>query len=260
MSKPLSTGLCLAAVAAAGAIIFPSCTKTAPAPATTVIVQAPAAPTAATANKEETAVTIDEANEEAESAAPTRKSKPEPTERDVEDAAPARKAAKKSTNKLMYYYDRLPAKHFTMFQNGNRRALLKRKGAIVDYAHNFIEIPGSADPKDGDLESLQITLFPNGNEPWCAVSRIVYSYGKTPSALDFYYDSSDGGALRKTADGFFPYKLGKVDGMHENAYLPRKGLDIQIMLGGESAVEYNDPTFRYNRNFRVGEPAFVRNY
>ena len=78
----------------------------------------------------------------------------------------------------MNHYARCPTKRFVMFQNGNRRALLQRKGAISDYQRNFIEISGSADERDGDLHLFQIMLFLNGDEPWCAVVALCGRWEK----------------------------------------------------------------------------------
>ena len=253
MQTQISTGLSFVAVTFAGSLLLSACSKSQPAPATTVIVQAPAAPAAKSeADKDD----IADLRTSDDSDAPKSAAKAKPIERDREDAAPAKKSSsRQSKSQLMDFYDRLPAKHFTMFQNGNRRALLKRKGVIIDYKRNYIEIPGSADSRDGDLESLQITLFPNGDEPWCAVSRVVYATGQTPGALDFYYGSSDDGGLRTAAEGFFPYKLEKYKGEYESAFLPRKGLDIVIGMVGDA--EYRVSKYHYNRDFRVGEPAFT---
>ena len=175
----------------------------------------------------------------------------------VSKPAPKAVTASAEKSQLLDFYDRLPAKHFAMFQNGDRRALLKRKGVTIDYKHRFIEIPGSADARDGDLRALQMTLFPNGKEPWCAVSRIVWPQDKTPGTLDFYYDSAEG--LRKVAEGFFPYDLEKSDMGFRSAWLPRRGLNIIVSI-------VDDPMsgniYHYNRDFRVGQAAFypVDNY
>jgi hypothetical protein len=167
-------------------------------------------------------------------------------------AAPAR--APEGT--LLGYYDRIPGKHFAGFGGVNRRSLLQRKGAIVDYKRNFIEIPGSASPKDGDLRALQITLFPNGKEPWIAVSRIVWDQGRTPGTLNFYYGHNDAGGLREASSNFFPYRLKKIDGAYESAYLPRVGLEIVLTHG--PGLHLTGPTFKYNPKFKVGQPAFIR--
>ena len=235
MQKEISTGLSIVTVIIAGSFVLPSCSKTQPTPATTVIVQAPAA-------------TESKGDSDKDKAAA------EPTNRDVEDPPPSRKPAKKYKSQLLDFYDRLPAKHFAAFGGVNRRSLLNRKGAIVDYKHNFIEIPGSIDASDGDLRKLQITLFPNGDEPWCAVSRIVWPQDDTPGALDFYYGSSDSGSLRKVSEDFFPYPLQKNDMGYRSAWLPRRGLNIIVSTESEP---HTGETYHYNRNFRVGEPAFT---
>ena len=239
----------VAAVTIASALLVPSCASRQPASNTTINVQVPA-PDAATAS--------DKAKGDETEIADLR------TSDDVDakkTAAKTDQPAKKSSSRkpksqLMDFYDRLPAKHFAAFGGVNRRSLLNRKGAIVDYKHNFIEIPGSADERDGDLRRLQITLFPNGDEPWCAVSRIVWPNGQTPGALDFYYGESDGFDRhpRTAAAGFFPYKLRKTDIGYESAWLPQRGLYIRINSAQDA--EFNGPIFRYNRNARVGEAAF----
>ena len=260
MQTSILTKLNLAAVVAAGAVLLPSCTKTAPAPATTVIVQAPAAPAAATGKESDGDIADLRDSDDANAPKSAAKKNIEPTDLDVEDAAPARKAAVKPASAgkngsdLMWYYDRAPSKYFAAFGGVNRRSLLKRKGAIVDYKHNFIEIPGSANERDGDLHKLQLTLFPNGREPWCAISRIVWPQGNTPGEIGFYNNSADGYGLRQSSDDFFPYKLKRVDGAYESAWLPQRGLDVNINWGQDS--EFTGPTFRYNRDYSATKPAF----
>ena len=252
----------IVAVAITGSCLLPSCSSAPPAQTTTVNVKMPDA-TKDSGNKTE----IADAGTAGESGAdePAVKMDAEPTDRDVEDPVPAKKSAssKSSSSKseksdLMDFYDRLPSKHFTAFGGVNRRSLLKRKGAIVDYQHNFIEIPGSDDERDGDLRALQITLFPNGKEPWCAVSRIVWPQGNTPGALDFYYGEADDFDRhpRTAASEFFPYKLKRTNGNYESAWLPQRGLDITINSAQDA--ESNGPVFRYNSKAGVGEAAFKR--
>ena len=157
---------------------------------------------------------------------------------------------------LLDYYDRIPGKHFTGFGGVNRRSLLKRKGAIVDYKNKFIEIPGSASVRDGDLQKLQISLFPNGSEPWIAVSRIVWDQERTPGTLNFYYGYSDDGGLREASNDLFPYKLKKHEQGYENAYLPRKGLSIGI---GFSYLRARSKQFTYQTKRRsFNDPFFVQ--
>ena len=243
--------------AVAASMVLVSCASKPPVQTTNVTVTVPS-PTEGAAKPDSVArdesgaapekpvVEIDE-NPEPDAPAPKSASKPAPKAANKAATAPAEKS------QLLDFYDRLPAKHFAMFQNGDRRALLKRKGVIIDYKHNFIEIPGSADARDGDLRALQMTLFPNGKEPWCAVSRIVWPQDSTPGTLDFYYGSSDSGSLRKAAEGFFPYNLEKSDIGFRSAWLPRRGLNIIV-----STVD--DPMsgniYHYNRDFRVGQAAF----
>ena len=156
---------------------------------------------------------------------------------------------------LLDYYDKIDGKHFAAFGGVNRRSLLKRRGAIVDVKSKFIQIPGSASPADGDLRMLQISLFPKGDEPWIAVSRIVWNQDRTPGTLNFYYGYSDDGGLREAADTLFPYKLRKVNGSFENAYLPRRGLTIKIRQAESNAP---GPSFTYNKNASFDEPSFRR--
>ena len=264
-----TSGLLFGALGAS--LVLASCNSKPPAQTTTVNVEVPAAATAengATKDaKDETEIAdLRDADDVSDDKPATKRADSDSTDRAGEDATPAKKSAPKpvssSRNKeqLMDFYDRLPAKHFSAFGGVNRRSLLNRRGAIVDYKHRFIEIPGSASPADGDLRKLQITLFPNGDEPWCAVSRIVWPKGQTPGALDFYYGESDAFDRhpRTASDDFFPYDaLGKNDDGYLSAYLPREGLEIYT-----SAQTFGDvpdgELFRYNRNFKVGEPAFVR--
>ena len=138
------------------------------------------------------------------------------------------------------YYDRLPGKHFAVFGGVNRRSLLKRKGAIVDYKNNFIEIPGSRF-KNGDLESLQIKLFPGeGNVSWIGVSRAMWHQKRRRGTLHFYRANSDADAweLGEAPAEFFPYKLGKTSLSFENAYLSRRGLSIQFMIPNSDSGGY----------------------
>ena len=259
MRKEISKGLHQSAAVAVGALLLASCAARQPAQ-TTINVNVPAAKSEVANETEAADLRVANAADSPRSAA--KKMDAEPTDREREDAAPAKKsvanssAARKPKSQLLDFYDRLPGKHFAAFGGVNRRSLLNRKGAIVDYKHNFIEIPGSASERDGDLHKLQITLFPNGNEPWCAVSRIVWPDGQTPGALDFYYGESDSFDRhpRQAASGFFPYQLRKTDVGYESAWLPQRGLDIRINSAQDS--EFNGPIFHYNRDFRVGEPAF----
>ena len=103
-------------------------------------------------------------------------------------AAPARAPY----GSFLDYYDRLPGKHFAAFGGVNRRSLLKRKGAIVDYKNKFIEIPGSADPQNGDLHLLQIKMFPGpANIDWLGVSRVMWNQNRRPGTLVFYKSNND---------------------------------------------------------------------
>ena len=258
MKNPLFAVCSKVAVAIAGSALLASCSKQPPSQ-TIINVQVPSQNEKADADKTGTASAR---NSEAQSDGASI----ELTERYAKPA-PARKSAMASSKSLtpikagsalIDFYDRLPIKHFAAFGGANRRSLLKRKGAIVDYQHNFIEIPGSAAPADGDLRMLQITLFPNGDEPWCAVSRIVWPQGKTPGALDFYYGVSDSFDRhpRTASEDFFPYKLGRFDGGYVSAYLPQRGLTISTSSNVDS--EPNGYSYRYNRKFGVGGPAFVR--
>ena len=262
MSKPILKG---ALVALSGSMLLASCAAKAPTQTTTINVEVPDAKVgSADGDKVASAKPEVEIDETEEGQIAKKSASGEPTDRDVENPAPAKKvvpkpaSAGKSKNQLLDFYDRLPAKHFVAFGGVKRRSLLARKGAVIDYKHNYIKIPGSENSDDGDLRELQITLFPNGDEPWCAVSRIVWPEGQTPGALDFYYDSSDSGPLRKVSDDFFPYDaLGKTADGYMSAFLPRRGLEIFT-----SAVAFGDGLdgefFRYNRDFKVGEPAFVK--
>ena len=260
MQKKILVGFGVVASTIAGSLLVPSCASRQPASNTTINVQVPAATAADKTANGETEIADLRTSDDIDA----NKTKSEPTDRDVEESAPAKKSVSKSSSsrqsksQLMDFYDRLPAKHFAAFGGVNRRSLLNRKGAIVDYKHNFIEIPGSSDERDGDLRRLQITLFPNGDEPWCAVSRIVWPNGQTPGALDFYYGESDDPDRhpRKVSEDFFPYELGRFDGGYMSAYLPQRGLDIFTSSNVDS--EANGDLYHYNRNFRVGEPAFKK--
>ncbi len=265
MQKAMFVKFGSGAVTLAGALLLASCSSQPPSQTTTINVEVPAAKSedAATSNKTASSqplVEIDESEEaqEARTAKPTAKNAASAPKPSGSRTAATSSSSRRSKSKLLDFYDRLPTPHFAAFGGVNRRSLLQRKGAIVDYKRNFIEIPGSADERNGDLHKLQITLFPNGDEPWCAVSRIVWPQGQTPGALDFYYGESDGDGLRKAAAGFFPYKLQRVGGAYESAWLPQRGLDIRINSAQDS--EFNGLSFRYNRNFRIGEPAFKQFY
>lgn len=242
----------VATITITGSLFIPSYASRQPASTTTINVQVPA-PNAATAvNKDaggETEIADLRNSNDIDGKKPAIKAD--------DEAAKKSSSSRKPKSQLLDFYDRLPAKHFSAFGGANRRSLLNRKGAVVDYKHNFIEIPGSDNERDGDLEKLQITLFPNGNEPWCAVSRIVWPQGQTPGALDFYYGEADDFDRhpRTAAEGFFPYNLQRTsDGLYESAWLPQRGLDIRINSAQDA--EFNGPIFHYNRDFRVGEPAF----
>lgn len=239
-----------------------SCSSQPPSQTTTINVQVPDAKS--DGSKVASSQPIVEIDETEEGQAAKKSVSAEPTDRDVEDATPAAKSSSKLASKsassgkdksdLMWYYDRAPSEYFAAFSGVNRRSLLKRKGAIVDYKRNFIEIPGSASERDGDLHKLQLTLFPNGNEPWCAISRIVWPRGQTPGKIGFYNNSADGPGLRQSSEDFFSYQLRRIDGAYESAWLPQRDLDININSGQDS--EFTGPTFHYNRDYGVGEPAF----
>ena len=253
MQKKFLIGSGVAAITIVGSLLVPSCASRQPASNTTINVQVPAPDVATAAAKK----AVDETE-----IADLRNSNDVDAKKTAaktdDQLAKKSSASRNSKSQLMDFYDRLPAKHFAAFGGVNRRSLLNRKGAIVDYKHNFIEIPGSADERDGDLRRLQITLFPNGDEPWCAVSRIVWPNGQTPGALDFYYGESDDPDRhpRKVSEDFFPYELGRFDGGYMSAYLPQRGLDIFTSSNVDS--EANGDLYHYNRNFRVGEPAFKK--
>ena len=276
MHKNLLNGLGAVAATIFGATSLASCAAP-PAQTTTINVEVPGS-THASAKRGETAVEGDNSgtgvsdkpvvgiDENPRADAPTADA---PTaDAPAAKAAPALKPAAKpaSPNKskgdnkseLMWYYDRVPAEYFAAFGGANRRSLLNRKGAIVDYAHNFIEIPGSANERDGDLHKLQITLFPNGKEPWCAASRIVWPRGQTPGKLGFYNNSADGPGLRQSSDDFFPYRLRRVEGAYQSAWLPQRGLDVVINSAQDS--ESNGPRFHYNRDYSASKPAFSQVY
>ena len=273
MQKPILNGAL--ALTIAGSVFLASCSSQPPSQTTTINVEVPESKTGSTNGDKiasQPTVEIDETVEgQATKAQAAKAQTSEPTDRDVEDPVPATKpksapvkaattsSSRRSKSQLMDFYDRLDSKHFVAFGGVNRRSLLGRKGAIVDYKHNFIEIPGSANPDDGDLRKLQITLFPNGDEPWCAVSRIVWPRGDTAGALDFYYGEADDFDRhpRTAAAGFFPYKLAKTALGYESAYLPQRGLVIKFST---SPSRITGETFRYNRNFGVGEAAFVEDF
>lgn len=253
-------GSTLFGVSLVGSLLASSCSAPAPAPTTNIKVEVSPATQpndeAKTDKNSNTQVARStDAGEDAGESERSSVASSKPARQNREAERTQTKPARVPKGKLLEFYDRLPAKHFAAFGNVSRRSLLARKGATVDYKYNFIEIPGSKNSEDGDLRLLQITLFPNGNEPWCAVSRIVWPDGQTPGALDFYYGNADNGALRATGKNFFPYELGTFSGGYVSAYLPQRGLEIRTSSAVDS--EFNGETFRYNRNFRVGEPAFV---
>ena len=258
MRKEISTGIGAVAVSVASSLLLASCSAP-PSQTTTIKVEVPATTEANRNAEKETEIADLRQSDDVDSDKPAvqieKESAPAPAAKSKSVPAAAT-APRKSKSRLLDFYDRLPSKRFAAFGGVNRRSLLARKGAIVDYKYNFIEIPGSNNSDDGDLYKLQITLFPNGDEPWCAVSRIVWPRGKTPGALDFYYGESDDFDRhpRTAAEGFFPYELGRVDGAYQSAFLPRRGLDIVVGV----AEDAESPTrrFRYNRKAGVGEPAF----
>ena len=260
MSKQIFNG---AFVALAASMLLASCSP--PSQTTTINVEVPDAEAASADDERVVAAKPDVEWDETEEEQAAKAQVSEPTQSNAQDSAPASRPksspAKTSSSsqpqsKLLDFYDRLPSKHFVPFGGVNRRSLLKRQGVIVDYKRNYIKIPGSDNPADGDLRELQITLFPNGDEPWCAVSRVVWPQGQMPGALDFYYGYADSPDMRprSVSEDFFPYKLRKVNGYYQSARLPRRGLDIHFSSGEES--NYTGPTYRYNRKFSMNEPAF----
>lgn len=152
-------------------------------------------------------------------------------------------------NDLLYHFDMIPGKEFAGFGGVNRRSLLKRKGAVVDYNRKYIMIPGSANPQDGSLRMVQISLFGSG-DPLVAVSRVMWdnSSGKL-STLHFYYGYADGApVLRTAAERAFPYELG--DGNY--ADLPRNGTTIKEMdASGQSQMasyHFDNKEMRFYQN------------
>ena len=278
MKQELTFGF--GSIAIFGSVLLASCGSKPPAQTTTVNIEVPAAATNTKDSNEsdresgDTEIAdlreSDDISGDVSGDKAIAKSKPvksEPSEQEVEDSAPARRIStatplSKKKAQLMDFYDRLESKHFIAFGGVNRRSLLKRKGAIVDYEHRFIEIPGSADPKDGDLRKLQITLFPRskgGDEYWCAVSRIVWPQGNTPGKLDFYHGYSDTADRRPRTAGesLFPYEaLGKFDGGWLSAYLPQRGLEI--FTSSNTRSEANGEFFRYQKDDEFGAYRFVK--
>ena len=258
MKKKVSSGLQRGIVAIAGSLFLASCSSPPPSQ-TTIIVKAPVAPEPkGDVEKDDIA---DSRNSDDDSQVKSSVKSVNSNDRNAEVPVAANTAAstRHAESQLLDFYDRLDSKHFAAFGSANRRSLLKRKGAIVDYKHNFIQIPGSADPSNGDLRLLQITLFPNGDEPWCAVSRIVWPQGHTPGTLDFYYGEADDFDRhpRTAAESFFPYNaLGKNDEGYLSAYLPRQGLEIFTSSNANS--DFPNEVFRYNRHYKVGEPGFIK--
>lgn len=153
------------------------------------------------------------------------------------------------SKKFLNHFDMIPGKEFVGFGGVNRRSLLKRKGAVVDYARNYALIPGSSNPDDGDLRFVQISMFGSG-DPLVAVSRVMWDNpnGKI-STLHFYYGYADGTpTMRTAASEVFPYELG--DGNY--ADLPRYGTTIREMdASGQSKLasySYNNAKNRFYQN------------
>ena len=173
-------------------------------------------------------------------------------------AAPAPKFAPKTTadcksSSLLSFFDKIPGSEFAGFDGANRRSLLRRKGAIVDTARNYIMIPAAADPEDGTLRYVQISLLSSGkpDSPLVAVSRIMWDdYTGTANTLRFYYGYSDGAPKLPNAayKDVFPYELG--DGNY--AELPRYGTTIREMdRGGDrqlASYRWSASDFRFYQN------------
>ena len=161
MQKEMTRGLNQGAIIVVGALLLASCAARQPAQ-TTINVNVPAAKSEGASETE--IANLRDSNDVSSPQSAAKKADAKPTNREGGDAATAKKsvatsAARKPKSQLLDFYDRLPGKHFAPFGGVNRRSLLNRKGAIVDYAHNFIEIPGSADERDGDLHKLQNHAF-----------------------------------------------------------------------------------------------------
>ena len=154
------------------------------------------------------------------------------------------------SKRFLNHFDMIPGKEFAGFGGVNRRSLLKRKGAVVDYARNYALIPGSANPEDGDLRFVQISMFGSG-DPLVAVSRVMWDNpnGKV-STLRFYYGYADGTpTMRTAASGVFPYQIGKSD----YADLPRRGTTIKIMeASGQSQMAAYSYNSAKNRFYKTG--------
>ena len=171
-------------------------------------------------------------------------------------AAPAPKFAPSTTvdcksNDLLSFFDKIPGVEFAGFGGVNRRSLLKRKGAIVDNARKFILIPAAADPEDGTLRYVQISLFSSGkaDSPLVGVSRIMWDdYTGTSNTVRFYYGFSGGNSKLSAAPDAFPYELG--DGNYVD--LPRYGTTIREMdRGGDrlmASYRWSASDFRFYQN------------
>ena len=131
---------------------------------------------------------------------------------------------------LLTIFDKIPGVEFAGFGGVNRRSLLKRKGAIVDTARKYIMIPAAADPEDGTLRYVQISVLrgEKPGSPMVAVSRIMWNdWTETPNTLRFYYGYvGDRDKLWSAKnETVFPYELGKGN----YAELPRNGTTIREM-------------------------------
>ena len=245
-----------------GSTLLASCSKP-PAQTTVVNVKVPAA-TAAPDEKETDAGTVaDEAEK------PTAEIEPsgEPAASDKAEKAPAKTSApSQNQSKLLDYYDRIPPAEFNLFGNVKRRDLLGRKGVTVDYKRNFIEIPGPGfeSRRFDNVRLWQMTIFPRGDDPYIAVSQIVWPLGSQDGTLNFYKKYPGERDLVATSDNFLPYKLGQTgDSAHESAYLPRRGLDVIISAAEAGPVKdemegEGNPIFRYSSKTPAGQSPFTR--
>lgn len=157
-------------------------------------------------------------------------------------------------NDVLFWYDRLPARHFAAFGNANRRELLKQKGAIYSAAQGYIEVPVPGDADKNDAQKLQVKLYRAQQGLVVAVSLNVWNQPRVPGTLALYGVTGTG-TLRDVTKQLFPYQMeplkdenGKVFA-YANSVLPRTGTTITV-----SVPETDAATTQYLWNKREFVP------
>ena len=152
-------------------------------------------------------------------------------------------------NDVLFWYNRLPARHFAAFGAANREELLRQKGAIYNANAGYIEVPMPGDSDKNDVQKLQVKLYRANAGLVVAVSLVVWNQPRVPGDLTFYGVDGSGQLLDVTAQ-LFPYKLEKIEKngkvvAYQSADLPRNGTTI---YAGVPETDAPNDTYLWDKN------------